>query len=158
MCSELTPRAHIPDTRIPQLMQPWGVIDRSTFHPSGPQSGCFDMSTCLAGGEIGNLISQGSEWFRIQILLVNISSFSRLFSFFKIPHQSEYQNTNSSYSFQGFSIFFLQFFILLDRLNHLDLLLSCCEFKQLHQLGSLRKALHWKHLDLTCRRWWINWA
>ena len=23
MCSELTPRAHIPDTRIPQLMQPW---------------------------------------------------------------------------------------------------------------------------------------
>ena len=22
MCSELTPRAHIPDTRIPQLMQP----------------------------------------------------------------------------------------------------------------------------------------
>ena len=24
MCSELTPRAPIPDTRIPQLMQPWG--------------------------------------------------------------------------------------------------------------------------------------
>ena len=23
MCSELTLRAHIPDTRIPQLMQPW---------------------------------------------------------------------------------------------------------------------------------------
>ena len=23
MCSELTPRAPIPDTRIPQLMQPW---------------------------------------------------------------------------------------------------------------------------------------
>ena len=23
MFSELTPRAHIPDTRIPQLMQPW---------------------------------------------------------------------------------------------------------------------------------------
>ena len=23
MCSELTPRARIPDTRIPQLMQPW---------------------------------------------------------------------------------------------------------------------------------------
>ena len=23
MCSELAPRAHIPDTRIPQLMQPW---------------------------------------------------------------------------------------------------------------------------------------
>ena len=25
MCSELAPRAHIPDTRIPQLMQPWQV-------------------------------------------------------------------------------------------------------------------------------------
>ena len=23
MCSELTPRARIPDTRIPQFMQPW---------------------------------------------------------------------------------------------------------------------------------------
>ena len=23
MCSELTPRTRIPDTRIPQLMQPW---------------------------------------------------------------------------------------------------------------------------------------
>ena len=23
MCSELSPRARIPDTRIPQLMQPW---------------------------------------------------------------------------------------------------------------------------------------
>ena len=23
MCSELTPRAHVPDNRIPQLMQPW---------------------------------------------------------------------------------------------------------------------------------------
>ena len=29
MCSELTPRAHIPDTRIPQLMQP---CERSIFH------------------------------------------------------------------------------------------------------------------------------
>ena len=26
MCSQLTPRAHIPDTRIPQLMQPWMYI------------------------------------------------------------------------------------------------------------------------------------
>ena len=26
MCSELTPRAHIPDTRIQQLMQPWFSI------------------------------------------------------------------------------------------------------------------------------------
>ena len=27
MCSELTPRARIPDTRIPQLMQPWAGGD-----------------------------------------------------------------------------------------------------------------------------------
>ena len=27
MCSELAPRAHIPDTRIPQLMQPWLEIN-----------------------------------------------------------------------------------------------------------------------------------
>ena len=29
MCSELTPRAHVPDNRIPQLMQPWrgGVLE-----------------------------------------------------------------------------------------------------------------------------------
>ena len=26
MCSELTPRARISDTRIPQLMQPWLVV------------------------------------------------------------------------------------------------------------------------------------
>ena len=36
MCSELTPRAPIPDTRIPQLMQPWhqrSVIHfESTYH------------------------------------------------------------------------------------------------------------------------------
>ena len=29
MCSELTPRAPIPDTRIPQLMQPWSVVVES---------------------------------------------------------------------------------------------------------------------------------
>ena len=27
ICSELTPRAPIPDTRIPQLMQPWRTKD-----------------------------------------------------------------------------------------------------------------------------------
>ena len=26
MCSKLTPRARIPDTRIPQLMQPWWKV------------------------------------------------------------------------------------------------------------------------------------
>ena len=31
MCSELTPRAHIPDTRIPQLMQPWPALDIKTY-------------------------------------------------------------------------------------------------------------------------------
>ena len=29
MCSELTPRARIPDTRIPQLMQPWPQINKT---------------------------------------------------------------------------------------------------------------------------------
>ena len=29
MCSELTPRARIPDTRIPQLMQPWVMAEVS---------------------------------------------------------------------------------------------------------------------------------
>ena len=27
MCSELAPRAHVPDNRIPQLMQPWTGVD-----------------------------------------------------------------------------------------------------------------------------------
>ena len=31
MCSELTPRARIPDTRIPQLMQPW-LLERFLEH------------------------------------------------------------------------------------------------------------------------------
>ena len=29
MCSELTPRARIPDTRIPQFMQPWMCVYKS---------------------------------------------------------------------------------------------------------------------------------
>ena len=36
MCSELTPRAHVPDNRIPQLMQPWWQLRRhlsSIFRP-----------------------------------------------------------------------------------------------------------------------------
>ena len=33
-CSELTPRARIPDTRIPQFMQPWlWLLKRSTIQP-----------------------------------------------------------------------------------------------------------------------------
>ena len=33
MCSELTPRAHIPDTGIPQLMQPCtGAMSYTTIH------------------------------------------------------------------------------------------------------------------------------
>ena len=36
MCSELTPRARIPDTRIPQLMQPWALhAQKSQTLPSG---------------------------------------------------------------------------------------------------------------------------
>ena len=32
MCSELTPRAHIPDTRIPQFMQPWSSSPYNLHH------------------------------------------------------------------------------------------------------------------------------
>ena len=32
MCSKLTPRARIPDTRIPQLMQPWSSDDNGTLY------------------------------------------------------------------------------------------------------------------------------
>ena len=37
MCSELTPRARIPDTRIPQFMQPWGQLKQAagSYHNSG---------------------------------------------------------------------------------------------------------------------------
>ena len=38
MCSELAPRAHIPDTRIPQLMQPWRI---------NSQSQCSIVKSCI---------------------------------------------------------------------------------------------------------------
>ena len=31
MCSELTPRVRIPDTRIPQFMQPWSALIHETL-------------------------------------------------------------------------------------------------------------------------------
>ena len=34
MCSELSPRARIPDTRIPQLMQPWICLRFQVKHYS----------------------------------------------------------------------------------------------------------------------------
>ena len=34
MCSSLTPRARIPDTRIPQLMQPWWWCGQFPLHSS----------------------------------------------------------------------------------------------------------------------------
>ena len=37
MCSELTPRAPIPDTRIPQLMQPWSSVSNYTPLHAGRQ-------------------------------------------------------------------------------------------------------------------------
>ena len=37
MCSEFTPRAPIPDTRIPQLMQPWGLTDFLQYQKGGLQ-------------------------------------------------------------------------------------------------------------------------
>ena len=44
MCSELAPRAHIPDTRIPQLMQP--------CHPPGPA----DVITGFSGARMWLLV------------------------------------------------------------------------------------------------------
>ena len=37
MCSELTPRAPIPDTRIPQLMQPWAWLGDKHLTKSAPK-------------------------------------------------------------------------------------------------------------------------
>ena len=37
MCSELAPRARIPDTKIPQLMQPWSVLNFA--HPPHEKKG-----------------------------------------------------------------------------------------------------------------------
>ena len=39
ICSELTPRAHIPDTRIPQLMEPWPF--KFSFYQSTLRHSCL---------------------------------------------------------------------------------------------------------------------
>ena len=45
MCSELAPRAHIPDTRIPQLMQPWWGGGGLAGGGRGGGRGFFDINT-----------------------------------------------------------------------------------------------------------------
>ena len=65
MCSELAPRAHIPDTRIPQLMQPCKKlsIEENTFkylaeilhqHHVGFVNGCnYCRGTEMNCGNVG---------------------------------------------------------------------------------------------------------
>ena len=43
MCSELTPRARIPDTRIPQLMQPWLRAQQKSLHKLMQCTTCSDL-------------------------------------------------------------------------------------------------------------------
>ena len=71
MCSELTPRAPIPDTRIPQLMQPWG--GGKTQMMTKPSTKEFKFAVRLT--ILGNLI--------IVVILIFI------FIFFKVE-QSKY--------------------------------------------------------------------
>ena len=56
MCSELTPRARIPDTRIPQLMQPWPLYSCRGI--------MANMVLCVIPGQgnskILNLVKSGS--------------------------------------------------------------------------------------------------
>ena len=57
MCSELAPRAHIPDTRIPQLMQPWpGVVNEQN---GGRNAHTLESSLCTTMVEIWPRISKG---------------------------------------------------------------------------------------------------
>ena len=53
MCSELTPRARILDTRIPQLMQPWSRCKQGEH---------LLMFTFRAGVEPGDLLTLVNEW------------------------------------------------------------------------------------------------
>ena len=47
MCSELTPCAHIPDTRIPQLMQPWTTLSSNFVRlGAGKEARCWTTPRC----------------------------------------------------------------------------------------------------------------
>ena len=71
MCSELTPRARIPDTRIPQLMQPW-------YEHILIETGCWWISQYYAFFSINHcqhiLIGTGCWWL------------SQSYAFFSINH------------------------------------------------------------------------
>ena len=50
MCSELTPRAHVPDNRIPQLMQPWLMGPQwflGWYHMFSAVFRCFPMFSAV---------------------------------------------------------------------------------------------------------------
>ena len=51
MCSELAPRAHVPDNRIPQLMQPWSqfssFIKITRFCPKSQSWDLCNALQCL---------------------------------------------------------------------------------------------------------------
>ena len=75
MCSELTPRARIPDTRIPQLMQPWAApaVELSTMMSAS--SDLFPPIWQLMTG-----------WARLQLQRVNEKSESPQFPPHPWPH------------------------------------------------------------------------
>ena len=69
MCSELTPRARIPDTRIPQLMQPCQrsqAISLANLGPTAPYFGYeFGCTIMLATFETPCTIQNSSHPFQI---------------------------------------------------------------------------------------------
>ena len=75
MCSELTPRARIPDTRIPQLMQPWPPPSSSLSSPGTILSGNQPYRRCLRSSSSWN--SRKATWLErlFARLLVTIITF-----------------------------------------------------------------------------------
>ena len=86
MCSELTPHAHIPDTRIPQLMQPCPSENSLPFlisyhHWLGGTGNCLPQESEQGSGRVGVLLYHLARcWFH------NCLRQRTLFSLF-ITHQ-----------------------------------------------------------------------
>ena len=75
MCSELTPRARIPDTRIPQLMQPC-IYNGSflSFQQLNQTSGCNNTTKCF--GYFKNLWYQfKTYWLPVSWLQLNVQNY-----------------------------------------------------------------------------------
>ena len=70
MCSELAPRAHIPDTRIPQLMQPclWVGQNLNRCCIGGREVGCTSSGVC--GRVVGRCI--GGQGGGAQVVEVHV--------------------------------------------------------------------------------------